>query len=79
MNEVIASEKSPNANAKEDGRLIEALGKLDKPLLLVDNQIKKERRTFLFKSHKIDYVALIFFGLLFVLFNLIYWLYYLLC
>ena len=49
-----------------------------KPVPLVEDTTKQDRRTFLYNSLKIDYVALFVFGLLFCTFNVVYWVYYLL-
>ena len=52
--------------------------KNDKSVSLVNKSVKKEKRNFVYNSHKIDYIALVIFGLLFCAFNSIYWVYYLL-
>ena len=78
MYEMVSCEKS-FSNMKSEGDVSEGLIKIDKPVLIMnDDSIKKERRMFLYNAHKIDYVALIVFVLSFSIFNGIYWLYYLL-
>ena len=46
--------------------------KLDK-----DDNVKKERWKFLCESNRIDYIALLIFAILFINFNVVYWVYYL--
>ena len=77
MHEMVSSGKS-FSNNKSENNIAEELIKIDKPIFQVEDTIKKERRKFLSKSHKIDYAALIVFMLLFIVFNGIYWLYYML-
>ena len=78
MHEMVSSGKS-FSNNKSENNISEELIKIDNPVVFqTEDTIKKERRKFLSKSHKIDYVALIVFMLLFFVFNGIYWLYYLL-
>ena len=55
----------------------ESLLNIEKPVYLLEEAINKERRAFIYESHKIDYNALIIFGLLFSVFNGVYWIYYL--
>ena len=56
----------------------ENLLNLDQPIFpIVDEIIKKQRRDFIHISHKIDYIALLMFSLLFFIFNCVYWVYYL--
>ena len=77
MHEMVSTGKS-FSNNKSENNIAEELIKIDNPIFQAEDTIKKERRKFLSKSHKIDYVALIAFMLLFIIFNGIYWLYYLL-
>ena len=55
----------------------ESLLNIEKPVYLLEEAINKERRAFIYESHTIDYNALIIFGLLFSVFNGVYWIYYL--
>ena len=61
----------------DDKKISESLIKIDKPSELAEDTIKKERKLIRHNFDKIDYIALMIFGLLFSIFNGIYWLYYL--
>ena len=53
---------------------------LDKPdpdKLDKDDNVTKEKWKFLCESNRIDYIALCIFALLFINFNVVYWVYYL--
>ena len=81
--ESVSSEKLLKAHSKNLSSLkngtttAESLLNIDKPVFLLEEAINKERRAFIYESHKIDYNALIMFSLLFSIFNCVYWLYYL--
>ena len=47
------------------------------PKPVVNNPMKWEKRNIVYNSHKIDYIAIVAFGVLFCAFNVIYWVYYL--
>ena len=47
------------------------------PKPVVKNPMKWEKRNIVYNSHKIDYIAIVAFGVLFCAFNVIYWVYYL--
>ena len=76
MREILSPER-PYPNLENDGNVSDGLLGTKTSTPPVDNNIKKERRTFLSNSNKIDYIALFVFGLLFFIFNSIYWVYYL--
>ena len=63
---------------KDGNNISESLSDLDKSVALMDKTLELERRTFLHNSHKIDYIALFVFVLMFSMFNCAYWAYYLL-
>ena len=78
LNEFFALER-PYLNMEVDGNTSEDLLKNnEKSTPLAKKSIRKERSTFLYQSHKIDYIALVVFGILFCAFNVVYWCYYLL-
>ena len=64
------------SNWYETTKISEGVLKFDKPEFLLDDTIKRERRKFLCESNKIDFYALILFALMFILFNVCYWIYY---
>ena len=73
-----ATELFPNTTEAEGNNTSEDLLRNEKSAPLVNKSIKKEKRNFVYNSHRIDYIALVIFGLLFGAFNSIYWVYYLL-
>ena len=56
----------------------EDLLKNDMPTTLVKNPLEMKRRNVVYNLHKIDYIAIVVYGLLFFAFNGVYWVYYLL-
>ena len=78
-----SSEKIHRTNSKNHSSLrngnmtADSLLNIEKPVFLLEEAINKERRAFIYASHKIDSNALIIFGLLFSVFNCVYWIYYL--
>ena len=74
-----SSLEKPFANNTEmDGNnTSEDLLKNDMPTTIVKNPLKVKRSNIVYNSHKIDYIALVAFGLLFCAFNGVYWVYYL--
>ena len=78
-----SSEKIHRTNSKNHSTLrngnmtADSLLNIEKPVFLLEEAINKERRAFIYASHKIDSNALIIFGLLFSVFNCVYWIYYL--
>ena len=61
------------------GKLTESVMNFDKPASPLDEIITKEKRKFLCESNRIDYIALCVFAFTFLNFNIVYWVYYLLC
>ena len=78
MHDKVVSSKKLFASLKEEHKIAGTLIETDKLLSLVDDAIKGERSKFINQAHKIDYLVLLVFGLLFFDFNGIYWMYYLL-
>ena len=65
-------------NTEMDGNnTSEDLLKNDVSKTIVKNPLKMERRNIVYNSHRIDYIAIVAFGVLFCTFNGIYWVYYL--
>ena len=75
--EEFASNSKQHSNLKNGSSTAENLLNLEKPVFMLEDTIKKERRAFTYKSHKVDYIALLIFGLLFSIFNGFYWIFYL--
>ena len=72
-------EKPFSNNTEMDGNnTSEDLLKNGMPTTLVKSPLKMKRRNVVYNSHKIDYMAIVAFGLLFCAFNGVYWVYYLL-
>ena len=84
--QIVSSEKDQShqsnsrklCNMNNGANISENLLNLDQPIFpIVDEIIQKQRRDFIHISHKIDYIALLMFSLLFFIFNCVYWVYYL--
>ena len=78
MYDKVVLSKQLFASLKDEHKIADTLMETDKLLSLADDAIKGERWKFIYQAHKIDYLALLVFGLLFFVFNGIYWVYYLL-
>ena len=75
--EILATNSKQHSNLKNGSSPSENLLNIEKPVFMLEDTIKKQRRAFTYKSHKIDYIALLIFGLLFLIFNCFYWIFYL--
>ena len=63
--EVLAANSKQHSNLKNGSSPSENLLNIEKPVFMLEDTIKKQRRAFTYKSHKIDNAALLIFGLLF--------------
>ena len=81
LDEIVSSENTnlfePNCRDELGVKNSESLLHSDKKFVVLEAAIKKERTTYLYQSHKIDYIAFLIFGSSFLIFNFCYWNYYL--